>query len=219
MNKLETEIKDFIINNDINDYEIKDIAKRFYVSRSLVYKVLNKMGYRSLSSVKYEKNINKMIYDIYSSKYELEENKYIDELVNNVIRMKLVLIVYTPEAEIAAKYFELQLKNIGIVSVIIDENTELEAYQYLSEIAQMPIYISNTGKDTKRYDELMKLFSDYIVISRVNSKLAQTAEKCIYFDNLVTKFSDKFECENTALLIMQLQYILDKIRRCNQSKR
>ncbi|MFV0393065.1 MAG: hypothetical protein ACK5LC_01510 [Coprobacillaceae bacterium] len=219
MNKLETEIKDFIINNDINDYEIKDIAKRFYVSRSLVYKVLNKMGYRSLSSVKYEKNINKMIYDIYSSKYEVEENKYIDELVNNVIRMKLVLIVYTPEAEIAAKYFELQLKNIGIVSVIIDENTELEAYQYLSEIAQMPIYISNTGKDTKRYDELMKLFSDYIVISRVNSKLAQTAEKCIYFDNLVTKFSDKFECENTALLIMQLQYILDKIRRCNQSKR
>lgn len=60
MNKLEREIEEYIVSTNIEQMTAKELADKFFVSRTYLYKIIKKMGYSSYTDLKFEKRMKSL---------------------------------------------------------------------------------------------------------------------------------------------------------------
>ncbi len=212
MNHLETEIKEYLTNNDITNMTVKEIADHFYISRALVYKVINKLGYTSFSSFKkekfqYQSNYKKLVRNISFSNYDL-----IDNFIETIHNSYVVYVVSLEDSNLATKYMKQQLINLNKVSIEIIGIETLKHYFKIFSKNDLVVLISNNGNSNELYNILNQSIVKVFVLTQYGSCLYKEAPNHIGINTNAYKLADKFERENMVEIIIAIQYILDKFR-------
>lgn len=210
MNDLEREIEEYIISNNINDMTAKEIADKFYVSRTYLYKVIKKMGYTSYTELKYEKKMQSINEMNVKTDYSGSHSKISKQLQVEMYNAKIIYVIGFGGTGIVAQYFSRQLINLNQVVICVTDSTNLS--NRVSNITNKDavVYFSNTGTKLEIYDMLKKRTKKFFVITKYKSDLYNISSKKIGFDNDISSLSNKYDQENITMLVMLSQVLLTK---------
>lgn len=209
MNYLEKSLKEFLTDNDISEMTVKDIAEQLYVSRALVYKVLNKMGYTSFGQFKIEKQ-NYHHHQQYGVSNANEDNKRIEEkLVVDIKKANIVYVVGFQENKIAAEYMTTQFLNIKKISQAIVHMNQLKSQLAMLRESDLIIFLSNTGTEDDFAPEINGILSGKYAITQEGSNLSGMVENTILINSYSEIFSNKYERENLIQMLIAIQHIFD----------
>lgn len=212
MNKLEREIEEYIVSTNIENMTAKEVADKFFVSRTYLYKIIKRMGYASYTDLKFEKRM-KEIYDN-SSKRErpLSNSKIIKSLNSDIYTSDVIFVIGLDSTGLVAQYFARQLMNLGQFVICITDLCLVEKYISSIKITDTIVYFSNTGRRLDIHQLMNSRTSKYYVITKYNSRLFITANNKIGFDNEVTNLSNKYDQENISMLLMLSHALLSKFK-------
>lgn len=211
MNYLETIIKDFLLNTDISDITVKDVAQKFYVSRALVYKVIGKWDYTSFETFKAEiQEHEKLQFEALNAKIVNCQNE-IEALVLTITFSKIVYIVSYGITKTAGKYMTRQLINLGCLAINIDDSTTIGSYNRLIGESDLIIYLSLDGEVSKTKRFPTKYVRRYIFAPE-NSEISMHEKNVIVFESNRTNLSSHFEQESVVSLLEQIDVTLSGIK-------
>lgn len=216
MNNLEYEIKEFIINHDLTNITVKQIADKFYVSRPHIYRVINKMGYHSLQELQ-EKKLNngtrsedsglgKIIMD-----YDVIDSNVIFELAEDIVKAKNVYIVGYYVSEVLALYLSRQLVNLKVNAIPVVDVYQLKGYSQIITDSDAIICISNTGEESDISDSISLITHKKYVITKFQSDLYNREKHSIGIKNNINEISNRFECENILEAMLVIQICLNEV--------
>lgn len=216
MNNLEYEIKEFIINHDVTNITIKQIADKFYVSRPHIYRIINKMGYHSLQELQDKKTDNgKLIDDSGLGKiimdYDVIDNDVILELAADVVKAKNVYIVGYYVSEVLALYMSRQLVNLRVNAIPIVDIYQLKGYSQIFSDNDVIVCLSNTGEESDISDSIGLLGHKKYVITKFQSDLYNREKHSIGIKNNINQISNRFECENILEAMLVIQICLNEV--------
>lgn len=216
MNNLEYEIKEYIINHDLTNITVKQIADKFYVSRPHVYRIINKMGYHSLQELQDKKvnngtqventGINKVIMD-----YDVIDSDVIYELAQDVVKAQNVYIVGYYVSEVLALYLSRQLVNLRINAIPVVDVYQLKGYSQIFSSNDVIICLSNTGEESDISDSIKLITHRKYVITKFQSDLYNREKHSIGIKNNINKISNRFECENILEAMLVIQICLNEV--------
>lgn len=211
MNYLEAVICNYLIDTDISDMTTIEIAEHFYVSRALIYKVLNKMGYNSftafkLEKYKYQKTCSSKLEQLV---FDTEEN--INNLVNSIYFANNIYVIGYNENKIVADYFTRQLVNLEFIAIHISDCKQIHSYLKLMQSNDLIIFISNSGTDIDDYNKMMNSKVEKYVIATIDSLLYKRGSNPIGIENQVSPLADIFERESIFETLNVIQRILFRI--------
>lgn len=216
MNNLEYEIKEFIINHDVTNITVTQIADKFFVSRPHIYRIINKMGYHSLQELQEKKSnngkaidnsgIGKIIMD-----YDVVDNDVILELAVDVVKAKNVYIVGYYVSEVLALYMSRQLVNLKINAIPIVDIYQLKGYSQLFTTNDVVVCLSNTGEESDISESIKLLNHKKFVITKFQSELYNREKHSIGIKNNINQISNRFECENILEAMLVIQVCLNEV--------
>lgn len=216
MNNLEYEIKQYIINHDLTNITVKQIADKFYVSRPHIYRIINKMGYHSLQELQDKKvndgtriddtGINKVIMD-----YDVIDSDVICELAEDVVKAKNVYIVGYYVSEVLALYLSRQLVNLKINAIPVLDVYQLKGYSQIISDDDVIICLSNTGEESDISNSIKLIKHRKYVITKFQSDLYNREKHSIGIKNNINEISNRFECENILEAMLVIQICLNQV--------
>lgn len=216
MNNLEYEIKQFIINHDVTNITVKQIADKYYVSRAHIYRIINRMGYHSLQELQDKKaidgknyddsGINKIIMD-----YDVVDADVIDKLAVDVLKAKNVYIVGYYVSEVLALYLSRQLVNLKINAIPILDVYQLKGYSQIFSSNDVIICLSNTGEERDIQDSIGSIAHTRYVITKYQSNLYNREKHSIGIKSNISEISNRFECENILEAMLVIQVCLNEV--------
>lgn len=213
MSKLEEEIRDYLINKQVSDMTATDIAEYFFVSRSYVYKVLNRMGYKSFSKFKEAKLLQEVRYED-NTNYRTRLNKEtINHLVDELDFTRRVIIIGFHGSAIVAEYMSRQLVNLGIFAIYISERKSLNAHLKIISDMDIVLFLSNTGFDEEIQLNMGKVECSMYVVTQFDSLIYHSTPNHIGIVNNINTLSNQFERENVSEMVVLVQIILNLVKR------
>ncbi|WOO88407.1 hypothetical protein R2F61_05615 [Mollicutes bacterium LVI A0078] len=212
MNDLEIRIQEYMIDSDIEDMTVKQIADNLYVSRALVYKVIKKMGFNSLGEFKKKQEHQLRRNFIYSHNIVERDLKTVKQLIENIDTYNIIFIIGFHGTEIVAKYFVRQLINLGKLAICITDKYQLISLLQIVTGKDLFIGLSNTGLD----EATIRLFRDIkhqkYVITQYMSPVYESSELRIGVKDDISNVSTRFERETSVELMIVVQFILIEYR-------
>lgn len=213
MSKLEEEIKDYLINKQVSDMTASDIAEYFFVSRSYVYKVLNRMGYKSFSKFKEAKLLQEVRYGDNANYRTRLNNETINRLVDELDFTRRVIIIGFHGSAVVAEYMSKQLVNLGIFAISISERKSLNAHLKIMSTTDIVLFLSNTGFDEEIQLNMEKVECSKYVITQFDSLIYHATPNHIGVINNINTLSTQFERENISEMVVLVQIILNLVKR------
>lgn len=207
MNYLEITIKDFLLNTDVSDITVKEVAQQFYVSRTLVYKVISKWGYTSFEAFKADiKDYEKFQFKVLNEKIINCQNE-IEALVLAITFSKIVYVVSYGATKTAGKYMTRQLINLNCLAINIDDPSAIGSYNRLLGESDLIIYLSLNGEscETKR---IPSNCTRRYIFAPENTEISIREKNVITFESNRTNLSSHFEQESVISLLKQIDLTL-----------
>ncbi|MFV0393087.1 MAG: MurR/RpiR family transcriptional regulator [Coprobacillaceae bacterium] len=212
MNDLEMKIQEYMIDNDITNLTVKQIANNLFVSRALVYKVIKKMGFNTLSEFRQKQEQQLRRNFIYNHNIVERDLKTVKQLIENIDTFNIVYVIGFHGTEIVVKYFVRQLINLGKLAICITDKYQLMSILRIVTDEDLFIGLSNTGLD----EATIRLFRDIdhqkYVITQYMSPVYETSELRIGVKDDISNVSTRFERETSVELMIVMQYILIEYR-------
>lgn len=211
MNHLELTIKEYLLNTDISKQTTNQIAQHFYVSRALVYKVINKLGYNSFDAFKRDKaaSQNQVISGLVD---ELKAyNSEINDLILSISQSHLVFVVAFGQCKTVGSYLTRQLINLGCLTINIDDESIVESYNRLLQPGDIVIYVSLSGLGAELRNLPRSNLNRY-TIAPYESELYNMEKNVIGYVENFTMLSNTFERNSLAALMNKIEIILDGVR-------
>lgn len=211
MNYLEEIIRDYLLDNDISNISVKHIAQHFFVSRALVYKVLNKMGYSSFEDFK----VSKQVYQ------EEQKNKLktmarcgdedIKRISHCIVNSNIIYVVAYAESRLVGEYFTRQLINLNKIAIHISDERQIISYSSVIEKDDLIIFLSNNDY-TKAYKKIEHINCDNFVITRTGSGLYYSVQNCVGYGEPLDELANRCERDPALEMIIVANTILSYIR-------
>lgn len=211
MNYLEIMIKDHLLNTDINETTTKEIAQQFYVSRALVYKVINKLGYSSFESFKIDKQVFTEQKAIDLGRVLKKHGSEVEEIIIAIILAPVVYVIGLEETRASGMYLTRQLINLGVLAINIDDRSSISSYARIINGKDIIIYLSASG-NVQEQKYLSNISCTRFVIAPLLSDLYTYEKKSIGFENNITNLSNTYERNSIAALIEKIELILSGVR-------
>lgn len=112
MSNLEREIEEYIVSNNIEQMTAKQLADKFFVSRTYLYKVLKQMGYSSYTDLKFEKKMRMQKSNELKAEKPCFNDSEIRQMNSDLFKAKIIYIVGVDSTSIIAEYVARQLLNL-----------------------------------------------------------------------------------------------------------
>lgn len=211
MNYLEIVISNYLIDSDVRDKNVIQIAEYLYVSRALVYKVLNKMGYNSFTLFKaeknkYQKSHSERIKQLISSEGDSNNN-----IVDSIYSANNLFIMGFNENKTIADYFTRQLVNLGFMAINVSDSKQIYSYLKLMKTNDVLIFISNSGADLEDYNKIANCDPKKFVITTTGSLLYTHGSNSIGIQNHVSTLANVFERDSILESLDKVQSILFQV--------
>lgn len=215
MNQVEEEIKEFLLNNNLSQYSVNDIAQKFYVSRNQIYKVCRYLGYNSYTKLKYElserKNVNDMQEEI-NVRFSQSNLSQVSQAIIEIKKAEKIYLIGTNATSIVCEYFARQLINLGYFAITITDSLLVNKYVDLINSEDIVICFSNSGETNSSIQFIKQIKGVSISITRADSKMYSVSDFKIEVDTNVSKFDSGYEKENIFSLILVAQTILTQLK-------
>lgn len=212
MNELEMKIQEYMINNDVSELTIKQIADNLYVSRPLIYRVIKKMGFNSLEELIEKRNQQLRKSFLYNHNIIDKDIKVVKLLTADIRQSRIVYVLGLHGTEIVANYLSRQLLNLGKQTICITDKYQLLSVLDFITNDDLLIALSNTGLDAGT----IRLFNDIkhpkYVITQYQSPVYEASENRIGVRADISTVSNRFERESTVELMIVAQFILIEYR-------
>lgn len=211
MNYLESVICDYLIDKELGNMTTGEIADNFFVSRALIYKVLNKMGYSSFTAFKNEKSQYQKTFFNKTELMSFDIGEGINNLVNCICCANNVYVIGYNENKIIADYFTRQLVNLEIVAIHVSDSKQIFSYMKIMKKNDLIIFISNSGTDIEDYNNMANSKVEKYVITTTDSLVYKRGTNPIGINNQVSLLANIFERESIFEILNVIQIILFRI--------
>lgn len=211
MNYLELTIKDFLLNSDLTGVTVKEVAHQFYVSRTLVYKVISKRGYTSFDAFKDDIKEHEKFQLITLTDKIMNCQNEIESLVLAITFSKIVYVISYGASKTAGKYMTRQLINLNCLAINIDDPTAIGSYNQLIGESDLIIYLSLSGDscETKRIPT--NCTRRYLFVPE-KSEISTLEKNVIEFESSQTELSGRFEQESVISLLEEIDITLSGVK-------
>lgn len=212
MNKLEREIEEYIISTNIEQMTAKEVADKFFVSRTYLYKIIKKMGYSSYTDLKFEKRMKNLNENFNKDDKPVLNSNVIKEMNLDMFSAGIIYVIGFEGAGLVADFFTRQLMNLNQLVICINDTSIVIKYLSHIKTSDTVIYFSNTGRSQELHDKLQSTTNKLYVITKYKSMLYLAADKKIGFDNEVDNLSNKYDQEDISMLLMLAHTLLAKFK-------
>ncbi|TLG72940.1 MurR/RpiR family transcriptional regulator [Culicoidibacter larvae] len=218
LNKNEAMIARFLLHSDINNKSAEQIAKELFVSRSAIYRVCNKLGYRSFSHLKYAMEINEQHDEQELLSVQVDELfqtidvSQLQQILRMIIVSERIIILSTQATRIASSYLARQLINLGYFAYAVHDEYEFAELKKLLHDRDLLVCISNSGENDILSTAMQELTQESFAITKLDSTLAQTAQAAIGFDFSEYRSQNSFDRENLFPIFVIIQKILINLK-------
>lgn len=208
MNNLENEIKEYLIDNDLTDKSVNQIADEFYVSRAYIYKVINKLGFNSYRDMKFQKQLKSEMPMKRTSEIQEISSNALDNIVYEIKSCNMVFILGCGLSKVSAEYFGSQLLNLGYFALWFWDIKQYKEYLNMKKKSSLTIIVSSSGVIEPQVKRILTESNKTYAVTVLDSELYNTATNVVGFNSKVDKLSDKFSRENQVDLLLVLHQIL-----------
>lgn len=212
--KTEKLIYNYLVTHDVSDKSADEIADELFVSRTSIYRVCKKMGYKSFSEFKYlysKRPDNIVVVDslnVFDHVFDHDFNIILDVLLNS----KRIFVFGTRATAMVSNYFSRQLVNLNLNGICISDEYELESRLSMFEETDCIVCFSNSGNYTPHIIEtLSDLVAIVIGITKTNSPLSSVSDFKIDFDFPID-VDCAFERENLFNLMVLTESLLKNLQ-------
>lgn len=212
MSNLEREIEEYIVSNNIEQMTAKQLADKFFVSRTYLYKVLKQMGYSSYTDLKFEKKMRMQKSNELKAEEPCFNDSEIRQMNSDLFKAKIIYIVGVDSTSIIAEYVARQLLNLDQLVILIRDLNNLNMYTPKITPKDVVMLFSNTGNNLDIYKILDQNKLNFYVITKQDSVLYKKSEYKVGFVNEVDKLSNKFDQEDITALLMLTMILLTKFK-------
>mgnify|MGYP002592107203 CR=1 FL=1 len=146
----EYEIYQYLLNTDISNLTAGEIAKHFFVGRTMIYRVCQKMGFHTFTELKYSRQ-QEQADDFELSIEQLNTQisfSHLHPIALEIRGANRVFLYGTIASTIATEYFERQLINLGCFAVQINDRFQFEQRARGFTKGDVLVCISSSGKNT-----------------------------------------------------------------------
>lgn len=215
-NENEYDVYRYLLKKDISDKSADAIAKELFVSRTTIYRVCNKMGYKSFSHFKFSKeseNEKKQIYEVDIKGFlEMIQEGDMEKVLDEIILADRIFILATQATCIASTYMARQLLNLGYFAMAVKDEFEFAELKKLFKKNDLVICISNSGENRLIIKNIKTLKTKVLSLTKKDSSLKKISDYSISFDFTDYKEENSFDRENLFPIFMIIQKILINLK-------
>lgn len=211
----EYEIYQYLLNTDISNLTAGEIAKHFFVGRTMIYRVCQKMGFHTFTELKYSRQ-QEQADDFELSIEQLNTQisfSHLHPIALEIRGANRVFLYGTIASTIATEYFERQLINLGCFAVQINDRFQFEQRARGFTKGDVLVCISSSGKNTDMNGVISTITIPIIAITKRNSPLHTTLSTlCIDYNLDNYQSRNAFDRENLFPLFVIIQKVLLALR-------
>ncbi|MGL5041978.1 MAG: MurR/RpiR family transcriptional regulator [Culicoidibacterales bacterium] len=217
LNENEKAIYRYLVTTDITQMSAQHVACKLFVSRTAIYRVCQKMGYRSFTHLKYvkEQKVGNTTEIQKVDSTELFKHVFDSQLVAIIEKLLQAHVIYifgTHATSVAAQYLCRQLINLDCLAVRITDEFELTHIQHRFTTNDVILCLSASGQNPIITKAIPHFQAESIAITKHNSAIALACPLAITFDFPITTTTNSFDRENIFPLIVIVQKLLINIK-------
>ena len=218
-NENEHNVYKYLIRTDISNKSAETIAKELFVSRTTIYRVCNKMGYKSFSHFKFSKETQekvkeekKMTEVSIDDLLKMTHSGDLEKIMDEIIMAERIFVLATQATCFASNYFSRQLVNLGFFAVALRDEFEFLEYKKLFKEKDLLICISNSGENDLINNNVKDIKTKIISLTKEKSLLEKLSYYSITFDFTNYKAENSFDRENIFPIFVIIQKILINLK-------
>lgn len=218
-NENEYNVYKYLTRTNISNKSAETIAKELFVSRTTIYRVCIKMGYKSFSHFKFsketqeiEKEEKKMIEVKIDELLEMTYSEDLKKIIDEIIVAERIFVLATQATCFASNYFSRQLVNLGFFAVAMRDEFEFLEYKKLFKEKDLLICISNSGENVLINPNIKEMKTKIISLTKKESTLTKLSDCSITFDFTDYKAENSFDRENIFPIFVIIQKILINLK-------
>ncbi len=213
LNDNEYDIYQFLQSTDTSNMTAKEVADRFYVTRSMVYRVVKKMGYKTFSAYKYTHN---MPDNDQGRSFAINVEHFYTDIslaqlrpLVDIIRHSEQIYLYATQATcVASVYFCRELVNLGYRGISIPDNQEFSMRKKTFRTGDVVLVLSNSGENLAINPEIKDLDIPVLAVTQRNTTTQTLANYAITYTLNDFRYENLFERENLFPMFVVLQRLL-----------
>ncbi|WP_164511934.1 MurR/RpiR family transcriptional regulator [Lacticaseibacillus daqingensis] len=217
MSESEYDVYRYLTEHDIQEMTAGEIATKFYVGRSMLTRVCQKMGYASFGAYKYAQARPALVESAFrigieqiTTSLSMRDLEAIDRTLMNASR---VFVYGTVASGIAGMYLGRQLTNLGIFNVCVSDRFQFEKLQAMFRPGDVLICVSHSGENVEMNTNVKTIGIPIIAITKRASTLARVlASWCLGFDIDANRSEHAFDREDLFPIFVVLQNLLLSLR-------